>query len=213
MSHPYYHAKSVVNRFGGEIEDTLKYHMLLDSTKIITTNPIHRIILHNKNSIKLFEDAFDKSIILSNNICVTMAEIIKQHVYEDLGKDLFLDIDELASPLLAIKLPVFNTSKANSKIKSLFPDSADSIIAAFSCFPDEWKPLIANSYGPFMIESLLGIMLNNKPVRYMVEKYISAGYGNGIPDASDILGRFKAESYLYKNAKRLSEELNDDEIN
>ena len=58
MSHPYYHAKSAVRRWGGTADDYLPLESWMDQSKAFTAHTAHRAWLHNSAGIFLLEEAF-----------------------------------------------------------------------------------------------------------------------------------------------------------
>lgn len=86
MSHPYYHAKSSVRRFGGVPEDYLAIHSGLDQTKAHLAACRHRLVLHNSFGIFLCKQFFGLTITrTSDEKEVPTRLIAEQHVREDFG--------------------------------------------------------------------------------------------------------------------------------
>jgi hypothetical protein len=58
MAHPYHHAISSVEKFGGQVEDYLAIHQWFDQTKAHIADARHRAILHSSFGIFLCEQVF-----------------------------------------------------------------------------------------------------------------------------------------------------------
>lgn len=82
---PYDHARLSVRDFGGEPEDYLPIHELLDSTKFQLTDYRHRAILHNPFGIQLCERMFGPVIEISGGKTVPVREIARRHIMQDCG--------------------------------------------------------------------------------------------------------------------------------
>lgn len=85
MAHPYAHAKSSANKFGGKPEDYLKIHQWFDETKQFCADPRHRSLRHHTLGIFDCEKVFGMYIENSEGRKVMVRQIGEQHVYEDLG--------------------------------------------------------------------------------------------------------------------------------
>jgi hypothetical protein len=88
---PYLHAKSSVHKFGGNIEDYLKFHNWFDQTKAHVADMRHRALLHNAFGIYLLEQQFGVYFTNSDGKVVQVRDIGEQHVLEDLGRIPSLD--------------------------------------------------------------------------------------------------------------------------
>lgn len=84
MSKPYIHAISSVKKFGGEIEDYMPIHELLDSSKSITADNRHRIFTHNSWFIStIIPKIFGETFVNSDNKTISSRDVAEQHVLED----------------------------------------------------------------------------------------------------------------------------------
>ena len=81
---PYEHAVLSVRDFGGEAKDYLKIHEFFDQTKFFLPNWKHRMILHNSFGMKLCEDLFGPIILNSDGIEISVREIARRHIMQDL---------------------------------------------------------------------------------------------------------------------------------
>ena len=85
MSKPYIHAKSSAKKFGGQWEDYIEIHELLDSSKAAVADNRHRVLTHNSWFIsyilpRIFGETFERK---SDNRIVSTRDIAEQHVLED----------------------------------------------------------------------------------------------------------------------------------
>jgi hypothetical protein len=83
MAHPILHAKSSVKKWGGKIEDYLKYHEWFDETKAWVGHSIHRMFRHHSEGIFECEKIFGRSFINSDGKTVYVRYVGEQHVKED----------------------------------------------------------------------------------------------------------------------------------
>ena len=98
MAHPYHHALSSVQKWGGCVEDYQPIHDWFDESKAHVADFRHRALRHHSEGIFMAEKIFGTTITNSNGRVVPVRFIGEQHVKEDLGK-----IPTLADWLLAIK--------------------------------------------------------------------------------------------------------------
>lgn len=82
---PYVHARLSANRYGGEIDDYIKVHEFLDSSKAFVPDMTHRTLLHNAWGCYLAQDKF--GIYLPNSVGkdFVVRDICEEHILEDLG--------------------------------------------------------------------------------------------------------------------------------
>lgn len=83
MAHPYDHARSSVNKWGGAIEDYLPIHQWFDATKEWVGHSAHRMFRHHSEGIFECEKIFGIFIINSAGKRVYVRYIGEQHVKED----------------------------------------------------------------------------------------------------------------------------------
>lgn len=82
---PFEHAVLSVRDFGGTTSDYLKLHEYLDQTKFMLPDWRHRMFLHNTLGITLCEQQFGASITNSNNVEISVREIARKHITQDLN--------------------------------------------------------------------------------------------------------------------------------
>lgn len=84
MSKPYIHALSSQRRWGGEVEDYLPIHNLMDKSKGTIADSRHRALTHNAWFIsEILELVFGVVIENSAGRKVSVRDIGEQHVLED----------------------------------------------------------------------------------------------------------------------------------
>lgn len=88
---PYIHAKGSVRKWGGTVDDYLKFHNWFDQTKAHVADMRHRAILHNAFGIFLLEQQFGVYFTNSEGKVCQVRDIGEQHVIEDLGRIPSLD--------------------------------------------------------------------------------------------------------------------------
>ena len=98
MAHPYHHALSSVQKWGGCVEDYQPIHDWFDESKAHMADFRHRALRHHSEGIFAAEKIFGKTITNSAGRVVPVRYIGEQHVKEDLGR-----IPTLADWLLRIR--------------------------------------------------------------------------------------------------------------
>lgn len=84
MSKPYFHAMSSAKRFGGEWQDYIEIHDLLDSSKGAIPDNRHRVLTHTSWFLStILERVFGTTLTNSAGRVVSVREIGEQHVLED----------------------------------------------------------------------------------------------------------------------------------
>jgi hypothetical protein len=85
MAHPYHHALSSVNKWGGSVEDYQPIHDWFDESKSHMADFRHRALRHHTEGIFMAEKIFGTTIKNSDGRVVPVRYIGEQHVKEDLG--------------------------------------------------------------------------------------------------------------------------------
>jgi hypothetical protein len=85
MSKPLLHAQSSAKKFGGEWQDYMEIHELMDSSKQVIADNRHRCLTHNSWFIgnilpKIFGEVFFRK---SDGKPISVRDIGEQHVLED----------------------------------------------------------------------------------------------------------------------------------
>jgi hypothetical protein len=86
MGHSYHHALSSVRRFGGQVEDYLELHSWFDRSKATSVSPLHRMVLHHTEGVRLAVRHFGVAPPrASDGVIMPIEALGNQHVEEDLG--------------------------------------------------------------------------------------------------------------------------------
>ena len=80
------HAESSVSKFGGKIEDYIKIHKIMDSSKEHFGGFQHRLFSHNTWFCSVIVELLGDYIVNSDNNKVMVRDICYQHLVEDHGK-------------------------------------------------------------------------------------------------------------------------------
>jgi hypothetical protein len=80
---PFIHAESSAKKFGGQPEDYLEIHNLLDSSKSVIADNRHRALTHNSWFLFILEKIFGVTITNSDGKKVSVRDVGEQHIIED----------------------------------------------------------------------------------------------------------------------------------
>lgn len=84
MANPLIHSKSSVKRWGGNVEDYLAIHELLDSPKVAMNNNTSRMLTHNTwFAYTIIPKVFGYNIVNSDGKSVDTVDIAMLHIAED----------------------------------------------------------------------------------------------------------------------------------
>jgi hypothetical protein len=83
--HPYHHALSSVEGWGGKVEDYMPIHDWFDESKAFMADFRHRALRHHPEGIFLCEKLFGATLTNSDGRAVPVRWVGEQHVKEDLG--------------------------------------------------------------------------------------------------------------------------------
>ena len=84
MGKPHQHAESSAKKFGGNMEDYLEIHLLLDSSKMAFADNRHRALTHNSWFVNhILPKIFGDTITNSSGKLVSVIDIAEQHILED----------------------------------------------------------------------------------------------------------------------------------
>lgn len=86
MAHPYHHALSSVQKWGGVPDDYQAIHEWFDASKAHLADFRHRALRHHSEGIFLAEHFFGKTIVNMDGRVVPVRYIGEQHVNEDMGR-------------------------------------------------------------------------------------------------------------------------------
>ena len=84
--HPYHHALSSVQRWGGRVEDYQPIHDWFDESKAFIADFRHRALRHHAEGIFLCEKIFGTTLTNSDGKVIPVRWVGEQHVKEDLGR-------------------------------------------------------------------------------------------------------------------------------
>ena len=84
--HPYHHALSSVQRWGGRVEDYQPIHDWFDESKAFIADFRHRALRHHAEGIFLCERIFGVTLTNADGKVVPVRWVGEQHVKEDLGR-------------------------------------------------------------------------------------------------------------------------------
>jgi hypothetical protein len=82
---PYIHAKSSASKYGGQPEDYLPVHDLMDSSKSSLPDVRHRALFHSSFGIFMVEKMLGTTLTNSDGRKISVRDIAEQHVMEDIG--------------------------------------------------------------------------------------------------------------------------------
>jgi len=85
MTHPVYHAKMSVKKWGGQVSDYLPIHEWLDETKIAFCDFRHRALRHHSLGVFEAEKVFGASLVNSAGREIPTRYVAEQHIKEDCG--------------------------------------------------------------------------------------------------------------------------------
>jgi hypothetical protein len=119
MAHPYHHALSSVQKWGGCVEDYQQIHDWFDESKTHLADFRHRALRHHSEGIFMAEKIFGTTITNSAGRVVPVRYIGEQHVKEDLGR-----IPTVAEWLLKIQPQSWMLGRGKNLEKEL--ESADT---------------------------------------------------------------------------------------
>lgn len=80
-----YHSKITVKRFGGKVDDYLKIHEFIDSSKVTCADHRHRALLHHTFGIDIACKLFGSYVVNSDGKEVPVREILEEHIIHDVG--------------------------------------------------------------------------------------------------------------------------------
>ena len=86
MAHPYHHALSSMQKYGGCVDDYIAIHDWFDASKQHFADFRHRALRHHSEGIFMAEQVFGATIVNSDGRVVPVRYIGEQHVNEDMGR-------------------------------------------------------------------------------------------------------------------------------
>lgn len=82
---PLIHAKINVKQYGGNVNDYIPIHNLIDSSKVTHPDVRHRALLHSAFGCYIVEQVFGVYIENSDGKLISTRDIAEDHIIQDLG--------------------------------------------------------------------------------------------------------------------------------
>lgn len=83
--HPWHHAVSSAEKWGGKPDEYLPIHDWFDQSKMTMADVRHRALRHHAEGCFACEERFGTTLTLSNGTVVPVRLIAERHIKEDLG--------------------------------------------------------------------------------------------------------------------------------
>lgn len=173
---PLQHAKGTVGRHGGAWQDYIEIHNLIDSSKATFATTAHRALLHNELGLTLAVRIFGETIVNSDGATLSVAQIVQEHLEEDVGVVPTLD-SWLAGLPEQPKTQRFRILPP--KMQALASDPLPAAAVLFGGIPEDYRSVFAffdlcnsmsadprrdyflhNSFGIWLAERTLGVALD-----------------------------------------------------
>lgn len=196
MSHPYYHAKSSLDRFNfGDLDYFIKIHEWFDTTKSTYPSTEHRMILHHEYGIDIAKYAFNE---YPDRVVI---DVGRQHIKEDYGDKVpfFSDICKCFNTTGFGFEPTIDVMAMSDLMRKRFRGIKEDYIA-FNELMDKYHLYTENpngrfvthsSFGCFLMRDMIGHTYTIKstgrviPTRYIAEFHIKAEFSGMIPTPQD----------------------------
>lgn len=209
--HPYFHAQSSVRAFGGKVDDYVRLHTLLDSTKEHYAGPQHRLLLHNTWGVYLLESMVgDVFVRESDGKPMPLRLLLERHICEDVGR-----VPTLQEWLQAI--PAYEISSSDdvyihaTHSASLYggnwrdyrvPHQQMNRVA--QVLPDSRSQrILHNAWGINLLEMMLGDTFMRASdgmyvsTRMMLEEHVRVDCGNTVPTLAECLSDIPLATWMY----------------
>jgi hypothetical protein len=108
---PLHHAQHCVRLFGGEVNDYLSVHRLLELSRLHLCETKHRVLLHSTLGIETVEDILGAELVTTNGNVPTRL-VVEAHLQRDLG---FIPTVEEMLDLLPLEDWMFRGAQALTK--------------------------------------------------------------------------------------------------
>ena len=172
MAKPLFHAINSAKKFGGKPEDYQTIHCKLDESKSAYPQMSHRIVLHSLFGREFCQKLFGKTIQNADGRTISVAEVVDQHILEDLGflpslEDWFRELSD-DNPL--VKSPYFPTEKQCKISAKNFGGKPEEYLQIHQQMNGvhtnpAGKVIFHHAYGTFLIEDLFGVGFANSASR------------------------------------------------
>ena len=210
--HPYYHALSTAQLFGGEAADYQAVHDFFDSSKSTLAHFTHRALFHHREGIAIACTCLGRTIRNSAGAEIATGDIATQHFREDLSllpaaADWLHHLEmprrlRVATPaadeLAAITARRFHTTPA-----ALLPLHRWFLETETWFEDDRHLAMRHHSFGIFEAERTFGVTLPGTrpvPTRVVAEAHVRYVLGR-IPAAAEFLRAIKGQAWMAASHK------------
>ncbi|GAA5529925.1 hypothetical protein [Herpetosiphon gulosus] len=217
MSHPYYHARSAAQRWGGVWQDYWPIEHWFDSSKSYCIDPRHRMLLHQPYGIELCLAIFGELWQRPSDHQIVPTELIAiQHIQEDFAgtvPSLEQWFAHTATPawlrpsiaIAAICVERFGGNEADYHAFETWFNRPQR-------YGDDpcYQLLVLNTFAAFLCEQTLGIVWQRPsdakhiPTRIIAEAIINRMCGGYIPAPLEVLKFTPVKPWMSQGAKALS---------
>lgn len=218
MAHPYHHARSSAQRFGGIAEDYLALHAWMDASKAHLADARHRCLRHHSLGIFLAEWQFGVTLPTSSQRHVPTRLVGEQHVQEDFA--FIPSVWQCFRHLPITRWLLANYDQDTPSVHARWsaqrfggiPQDYHPIHALLECsrlhLPDpRHRVLLHTTLGIQTVEDIFGLELpTGVPTRLVAEHHIRADLGF-IPSVEEALDKLPLEPWMYRGAAALTRKL------
>ncbi len=208
MTHPYYHATSSAKVFGGDAQDYLEVHRLMDSSKASFCDYRHRIMWHHQEGAEWVADRLGATLI-ANGVLQSTRLVAEQHILEDCGGTIptiqdWMDCIPVATWMSNPK----PTQAHNEACAARFGGQAadyqavnewiDGLNNQNDC---RWQLFRHHAEGLFEAEERFGVTILNSrgrkiPTRYIAEEHMTGDFGKSVPSLADWLKPMRRQPWM-----------------
>jgi len=208
MTHPYHHATSSSNIWGGKPEDYLEIHRILDSSKEAFCDYRHRIMWHHQEGAQWIANLLGQFITVGKQD-VPIHLVAEQHILEDCGGTIptIQDwVDQM--PVLSWMNNSQSTESHSLHCAKRFGGDPSNYNAVHQWIDEHnkeddprWQFFRHHAEGSFAAEKEFGVtILNSKgrhiPTRYVVEEHLKRDFSEPIPNFSTWLTKMKRAPWM-----------------
>jgi hypothetical protein len=217
--HPWDHAKSSAQSFGGDPEAFTAFHSWFDQTKVAAAKPGHRMFRHHHEGILEGIDIYGAQITSSENKPVDALTLGRQHLMEDCGR----------VPRATEWLENFPIEYVNDRLTTVdFSGIRDylpmKMASRFGGQPEDYRPihdwfmepatwhddnryivLRHHSFGIFAAEQKFGLVITRKdnvkvPIRLIAEHHVRTIFKT-IPSTAEIIRNLRLQPWMNAASK------------
>jgi hypothetical protein len=212
MAHPYYHALASASEWGGIPTDYLPVHQWFDRSKEFLAGFRHRALRHHAEGIETAGRVFGTHIINADGETVSVKDLGRQHVLDDLGR-----IPSMREWFTSVPPPESRDRRISSESQAAYTatkwgGSPADYLPLHQFLDDkvcgDWPDNYVarhHSEGVFLLEGVFGDILENcegsaVPVRGIGESHVNRELGR-IPSVTDILRAIRPETWMMRVAR------------